>query len=155
MGFFRKLLGGAEQTGPRAPTRALPETVDAVEVVWKSMQDLVDEINKNGPSGTLTGTPLQLRVRLRDEITVIGERMGTTRAKVKARPTEYLSQPVGMLCVALADQAAEDPFCQLPLDPGGAEPTIVQRCTDYAAEVQKLEREVERDRRMEHDRRKL
>jgi hypothetical protein len=156
MGFLRKFLGGSEQTGPRTPTRAQPETIDAAEVVWKSMQDLVDEINKNGPSGSLTGTPLQLRVRFRDEITVIGERLGTNRAKVKARPSEYSAQTVGKLCRELADQAAEDPYCALAMNPDdAASPTIAERCAAYADEVQQMERQVEHDRRLEHDRRKL
>jgi hypothetical protein len=157
MGFLRKFLGGtSDQAGPHVPTRALPDTIDAVEVVWKCMQDLVDEINKNGPSGSLTGTPLQTRVKLRDEITVIGERLNTTRAKVKARPTEYTSHSAGVLCRRLAEQAAADPFCALALAPNdAASPTIAQACTDYADRVQKLERDVEHERRMEHDRRKL
>jgi hypothetical protein len=157
MGFLRKMLGGKdEQAGPRVPTRAQPDTIDAVELVWKCMQDLVDEINKNGPSGSLTGTPLQLRVKLRDEITVIGERLGTVRAKVKARPNEYTSQSAAALGKNLADIAAEDPYCALPLTPGDTNsPTIAQACSDYADRLQKLEREVEHERRLEHDRRKL
>jgi hypothetical protein len=157
MGFLRKMLGGKDdQAGPRVPTRAQPDTIDAVEVVWKCMQDLVDEINKNGPSGSLTGTPLQLRVKLRDEITVIGERLGTVRAKVKARPNEYTSQSAAALGKNLADLAAEDPYCALPMTPGDPNsPTIAQVCSDYADRLQKLEREVEHERRLEHDRRKL
>jgi hypothetical protein len=157
MGFLRRFLGGTgEQDGPRAPSRAQPDTLDSAELVWKCMQDLVDEINKNGPSGSLTGTPLQVRVKLRDEITVLGERLGTNRAKVKARPSEYSSQPAGVLCRNLAEQVAVDPFGALPLTPDdSASPTIAQACTDYAERVQKLEREVEHDRRIEHDRRKL
>lgn len=157
MGFLRKFLGGTgEQDGPRVPTRALPDTIDAAEVVWKCMQDLVDEINKNGPSGSLTGTPLQVRVKLRDDITVLGERLGTNRAKVKARPSEYSAQSAATLCRILAEQVGVDPFGALPLTADdSASPTIVQACTDYADRVQKLEREVEHDRRIEHDRRKL
>jgi hypothetical protein len=157
MGFLRRFLGGTdEQAGPRVPTRAQPDTIDALEVVWKCMQDLVDEINKNGPSGSLTGTPLQVRVKLRDEITVIGERLGTTRAKVKARPNQYSAQSAGTLCRTLAEQATADPFCALPLAPDDANsPSIAQTCTDYADRIQKLEREVEHERRLEHDRRKL
>ncbi|HEY8741553.1 MAG TPA: hypothetical protein VIU62_00525 [Chloroflexota bacterium] len=157
MGFLKKFLGGTpEQAGPRVPTRAQPDTIDTAEIVWKCMQDLVDEINKNGPSGSITGTPLQVRVKLRDEITVIGERLGTTRAKVKARPTEYTSQSAGILCRNLAEQAAIDPFCALPLVPTDtASASIVDTCTDYADRVQKMERDVEHDRRMEHDQRRL
>lgn len=155
MGFLKKFLGGTpEQTGPRVPTRAQPDTIEATEVVWKCMQDLVDEINKNGPSGSLTGTPLQVRVKLRDEITVIGERLGTNRAKVKARPSEYTSQPAGALCRNLAEQAATDPFCALPLAPTeAASVSIVDTCSEYADRVQKMERDVERDRRLAHDQR--
>lgn len=156
MGFLRKFLGNAGEQAPRAPTRALPETIDAAEIVWKCMQDLVDEINKNGPSGSLTGTPLAVRVKLRDEITVIGERLGTARAKVKARPSEYSAQSAGALCRSLAEEAAADPFCALALYPDQeASVTIAQRCSEYADQVQQLEREVEHDRRLEHDRRKL
>lgn len=157
MGFLRKILGGGnEQQAPKAPTRPYPETVDAVEFAWQTLQDLVDEFNKGGPSGSLVGLPLQRRVALRDEITAIGERLGTNRAKVKARPREYASQSVGGLCRNLAEQAANDPYCQLPFDPDDtASPTIAQRCTTFADAVQELEREVERDRKLEHDRRKM
>jgi len=82
--------------------------------------------------------------------------LGTTRAKVQVRPTEYPSKPAGVLCRNLAEQAATDPFCALPLVADDANSaTIAQTCADYADRVQKLEREVEHDRRLEHDRRKL
>jgi hypothetical protein len=157
MGFLKKFLGGTpDQAGPRVPTRAQPDTIEATEIVWKCMQDLVDEINKNGPSGSITGTPLHVRVKLRDEITVIGERLGTNRAKVKARPSEYTSQSAGVLCRNLAEQAATDPFCALPLVPtDAASASIVDTCKDYADRVQKMERDVERDRRLAHDQNRL
>lgn len=157
MGFLRKILGGSsEQQAPKVPTRPFPETVDAAEFAWQTMQDLVDEFNKGGPSGSLVGLPLTQRVALRDGVTAIGERLGTNRAKVKARPREYASQTVGGLCNNLAQQAGNDPYCQLPFDlEDNASPTIAQRCRDYADQVQGLEREVERERKLEHDRRKL
>ena len=102
MGFLRKLMGGQKDQGPKAPTRPLPETVEAVEVVWQTMQDLVDEFNKGGPSGSLVGLPLPRRVKLRDDATAIGERLGTNRAKVKALPRQYTSKQVGGLCRDLA-----------------------------------------------------
>jgi hypothetical protein len=158
MGFMRKLFGGGSSTeaAAKAPSRAQPETVDLAEICWQTMQDLVSDINKSGPSGTLAGIPLQRRVKLRDDITVIGERLGTDRNRVKARPKEYISKSIGQLCRNLADQAKVDPFCAQPLDPDdAASVTIAERCGQYADEVHELEREVEHERKMEHDRRRL
>ena len=157
MGFLRKLLGGAgTSAAPKAPTRAQPETKDLVELCWQTLQDLVDEFNKGGPSGTLVGLPLQQRIKLRDEITAIGERLGVTRADVKARPRAYVAKTIGQLCRDLADQAKTDPYCQLPLDPDDpSSPAIAQRCEQLADRVRDLERQVEHERKVEHDRRKL
>lgn len=157
MGFLRKLLGGSgTQTGPKIPNRAQPETVDTAELCWQTLQDLVDGINKAGPSGSLVGLPLPQRVKLRDEISVIGERLGTNRAKVKNRHPEYVSHTVGAICAGLAEQAKSDPFCQLPIDPADdAAPSIAQRCAELAEESLDLERKVDRERKLEHDRQKL
>ena len=156
MGFFRKFLGGTAQAENQAPRRPEPETTSLVELSWQTLQDLVDEINKSGPSGSLVGIPLQQRIKFRDEITVIGERMQTNRAKVKVRPKEYVSKTIGQILGDLATAAAADPYCQLPLESNAPDgPTIAQRCKDFATEVLQKEREVEHERKLEHDRRKL
>lgn len=157
MGFLRKIIGGAQQpSGPPAPRRPEPDTVDAAEFAWQVMQDLVDEFNKGGPSGSLVGLPLQRRVKLRDDISAIGERLGTNRAKVKSRQPEYTSQTAGGLCRNLASLAADDPYGALPFDPADASsPSIADRCAKFADEVEALEKEVDHERKLEHDRRRL
>ncbi|MCL4508266.1 MAG: hypothetical protein M1296_01935 [Chloroflexi bacterium] len=157
MGFFKKLLGGSDSSAStKVPKRPEPETLDAVELAWKTLQDLVDEINKGGPSGSLVGIPLQQRVKLRDEITAIGERLGTDRAAVKSRHAEYTAKSIGGILRDLATLAGSDPFCQFRFDPDDPQsPTVAQRCAAFAGEVEALERQVEHTRKIEHDQRKL
>ncbi len=157
MGFLHRLRGSGGSTGTaKQPKRPEPETIDVVELAWKTLQDLVDEVNKGGPSGSLVGLPLAQRIKLRDEVTAIGERLGTDRVAVRNRHAEYTAKMIGGILQDLAALAANDPFCQLPFDLNdSSSPTIAQRCADFANEVVNLERQVEHERKIEHDRRKL